>query len=429
MTASTIAATSSVEPRRFSSVLPGLLLLAITVASGSALQGVFSTVQEAAKADLHLTDTQLGLVQGLATSIPLAILSVPLGLLVDRVHRIRILIVMAIAWVIGAVLTAYTQSFAMLFVARMLAGLGASTAITVAISLAADMCPPTQRGRSMLILTLGKWLGTAAAFALGGWLFGRFGASPFAGLAPWRGVHLALALGAGVAILPLLLLREPARGERSSVEPLPVRTVFARLWSMRGFLGPLFGGQVGVVMADAAAGIWAAPVLSRTFGLTPDQFAGWTGLVIFGSGVTGSILGGVAADWGVRSGKRGGILIGAVIASAIAIPAALFPLAPTPALFGAALGLLLMGGTVTGLITGTAIIVTVPNDMRGLCIGLFLAISGLVAFGISPSLVTAVSTLLGGEAYLGTALAVVGLVVSVLACWSFIIAKRRAPIG
>jgi MFS family permease len=428
VTAATITALPGAEPQRFSRALPALLLLAITLTSGSALQGAFSTVQEAAKADLHLTDTQLGLVQGLATSIPLAVLSVPLGLLVDRVHRIRILIVMGIGWVIGSALTAYTHSFAVLFVARMLAGLGASTAVTVAISLAADMCPPAQRGRSMLILTLGKWLGTASAFALGGWLFGRFGASPFAGLAPWRGVHLALALGAGVAIIPLFLLREPARGERTSVDPLPVRAAFAALWARRGFLVPLFGGQVGVVMADAAAAIWAAPVLTRTYGLTPDQFAGWMGLVIFGSGVTGSILGGLSADWGMRSGKRGGILIGAVIASACAIPAALFPIAPSPLWFAIALSVLLTGGTITGLITATAITVTVPNDMRGLCIGLFLAISGLVAFGISPSLVTAVSGLLGGEAYLGTALASVGVVVSVLACWSFIIARRRAPI-
>ena len=429
MTVAITATSSGAESQRFSVVLPVLLLLAITVASGSALQGAFSTVQEAAKADLHLTDTKLGLVQGLATSIPLAILSVPLGLLVDRVHRIRILIVMAMGWVLGSVMTAYTQSFALLFVARMLAGLGATTAITVAISVAADLCPPAQRGRSMLILTLGKWLGTASAFALGGWLFGRFGVTPIAGLAPWRGVHLALALGAGVAILPLLLLKEPARSERTSLAPLPIGAVFTALWARRGFLVPLFGGQVGVVMADAAAAIWAAPVLTRTYGLTPDQFAGWMGLVIFGSGVTGSILGGLSADWGVRSGKRGGILIGAIIASACAIPAALFPMAPNSLWFAIALSVLLTGGTITGLITATAITVAVPNDMRGLCIGLFLAISGLVAFGISPSLVTAVSGLLGGEAYLGTALASVGVVVSVLACWSFIVARRLAPIG
>jgi hypothetical protein len=67
--------------------------------------------------------------------------------------------------------------------------------------------------------------------------------------------------------------------------------------------------------------------------------------------------------------------------------------------------------------------------MRGLCIGVFLAVSGLIAFGVSPVLVTFVSTLLGGESHLGTALAAVGMIVSALACGSFIIAKNRAPIG
>jgi MFS family permease len=226
----------------------------------------------------------------------------------------------------------------------------------------------------------------------------------------------------------MVLLREPARAERISATMLPVGAVFAGLWSRRRFLIPLFGGQVGVVMADAAAAIWAAPVLSREYGLSPAQFAGWMGAVIFGSGVFGSILGGLAADFGQRRGGQSGILTGAVIASAFAIPAALFPVAPSTLLFGVALAFLLTGGTVTGLITATAITVTVPNDMRGLCIGLFLAISGLVAFGISPLLVTSVSTALGGEAHLGAALAIVGIMVSVAAFWCFIIASRRVPI-
>ena len=44
----------------------------------------------------------------------------------------------------------------------------------------------------------------------------------------------------------------------------------------------------------SAAGIWAAPVLTRSYHQTPDQFAGWMGLVILGSGVVGAIVGGGA---------------------------------------------------------------------------------------------------------------------------------------
>ena len=47
-------------------------------------------------------------------------------------------------------------------------------------------------------------------------------------------------------------------------------------------------------MADAAAGIWAAPVLSRSFNQTPEMFGGWMGAVIFGSGIIGAVVGGKA---------------------------------------------------------------------------------------------------------------------------------------
>ena len=78
-----------------------------------------------------------------------------------------------------------------LFVARMMTGVAATGALTAALSLAADLCPPTQRGRAMLMVTLGKSLGIAGAFAITGWLFGRFagGLQLFGDAAPWRGAH------------------------------------------------------------------------------------------------------------------------------------------------------------------------------------------------------------------------------------------------
>ena len=44
-------------------------------------------------------------------------------------------------------------------------------------------------------------------------------------------------------------------------------------------------------------------------------------------------------------------------------------------------------GTVTGLVTSVALTVLLPNELRGLCIGAFIAIAGLIGFGVAPSLV------------------------------------------
>jgi MFS family permease len=404
-----------------------LLILALLMASGNAALGVFATVQEAAKAEFGLSDTAIGLIQGLATSIPLALLSIPVGLLVDRSNRVRLLALTSLAWSAGTLLTAWAPDAATLFVARTLAGLGANISTTIGISLAADLSAPERRGRTMLLLTLGKYAGSAAAFTVGGLLFGTFARHGLAGLSPWRSVHLALGFAAAALTFLLLFVREPVRREQL-VANAPVRVVARELWSRRAFLLPLFVGQTSVLMADAAAAVWAAPVLARVYHLSPTQFGGWMGLVILSAGVVGALLGGFAADWGSRRNRRGAILIGAVVAAAIATPASLFPLAPSTVSFAAALGLLLLGGTVTGLVTATAIAVLLPNEVRGLCVGAFVAFGGLIAFGASPPLVTGLSAWLGGERFLAPALAAVGLAVSLAGLVGFVVAWRRVPV-
>jgi MFS family permease len=201
----------------------------------------------------------------------------------------------------------------------------------------------------------------------------------------------------------------------------------AELWLRRAFLIPLFVGQTSVVMADAAAGIWAAPVLERVFHLKPGDFGSWLGGIILFTGLFGAILGGLVADWGQKSGRRGGLLIGAVAAAIIGTPAALFPVMPTVPAFAVLIGVLILAGTVTGLVTSVALTVMLPNELRGLSIGLFIAIAGLVGFGIAPMLVTVVSTILGGEQHIAPALAIVGTIVSFVAVIAFWLAMRRAP--
>lgn len=417
----------------FARALWPLLLLALLMMIGFAVLGSFGPVQENAKAELGLSDNLLGMVQGLGAAVPLVLFSIPIGILVDRFNRVRLVLVLAIVWTAGTALTAVAPNVATLFVARMLTGIGTTGALTAALSLSADLCAPHQRGRALLIVNLGKALGTAAAFALTGWLFGRYleHALPslLAGAAPWRDTHVALAVLSAALIVPLLLMREPARQEVEAGPDAPFRIVVRELWSRRGFLIPLFVGQVTVVMADAAAAIWASPILSRLYGLQPQDFGAWMGAILFGTGVAGAMLGGIAADLGQKSGRRGGLLIGAVIAAAIGVPAALFSISPTVPIFAVAFGTLALCGTITGLITSVALTVLIPNELRGLCIGAFIAVAGLIGFGLAPSLVAGVSTLLGGERHIGEAQALVGAIVSLFSFLGFFVAMRRAPLS
>lgn len=416
--------------RPFGRAVPGLLVLALAMAVGFAQMGSFSTVQEGAKAELGLSDVTLGLIQGGSAAVPLVLFSIPIGILVDRWNRMRLLLLFSAVAVCGSLLTAIAANVPTLFVARMMTGIATTGGLTAALSLAADMCAPAQRGRAMLLVTLGKSLGVACAFALVGWLFGLFsGGFTLLGTGlPWRATHIALAAVAALASLPLLLLAEPVRLEVAAGPRAAFRVVAHQLWARRAFLIPLFLGQVSVVMADAAAGIWAAPMLTRYFHLAPQQFGGWMGALLLGTGVVGALLGGLVADLGQKSGRRGGLLIGAVGAAAIGIPAALFPLSGSVSVFALALGALMLAGTITGLITSVAITVMLPNDLRGLCLGAFIAFAGLIGYGLAPPLVGWVSLLLGGEQHLAVSLTIVGVATSVAALAAFYVAMRRAPV-
>ena len=406
----------------------GLGLLALVVFCGLAMQNSVSPVQEAVKLELGLSDFQSSLMQGLAVSIPVALLAIPLGRLTDRSNRVRLLLAMAVVWTAGTALTAFAGSFATLFAARMLANIGAILAIPIAISVASDLSAPERRGRALLPLSLGKIAGQAAAFGFGGWMFSLFaaGSAPFGELSPWRGVQLCFAIASGILIVPLLFLREPERHERSVAAAASFGFAMRAIWERRALLIPLFIGQVTVVMADVAAVIWAPTVLIRSYGQDPGDFAGWLGLVLLLSGIAGSVIGGFAADAGHKSRIRNGILIGAVAAAGLSIPGAFFPVMPGVTGFALLLALLMLCGAVTGLVTATTIAVLVPNELRGVCLGAFMVVGAVIGYGVAPTLVTLISELLGGEGQLRYALAWTTALTSLIAAAGFALAMHRS---
>jgi MFS family permease len=151
--------------------------------------------------------------------------------------------------------------------------------------------------------------------------------------------------------------------------------------------------------------------------------------VVLLTGILGTVIGGVAADVSQRSKGRGALLLSAIIAAVVSVPSALFPVMPGVTSVALALGALLLAGSVTAMVASVALTVWLPNELRGLCIGAFIAIAGLIGFGISPTLVTLVSTMLGGEQHLAPALAIVGTMVSLLSVGGFVMAMRNAPAG
>lgn len=417
------------SPRLGSAIAP-LLLISFAMLVGFTMMQSFGIMAEAAKAELHLTDSALAVIQGVSAAIPLVVFSIPIGIWVDRWNRIAILIIMAVGWTLGTFITALASTTAILFAGRLLTAIGTTGGLTAVLSLASDYCLPEQRGRAIVIPNVAKTAGIAAGFTVAGLLLGAFTAHHLPnlfGATSWRSAQWSLGIASAIFILPLLLLREPDRHEVEAGNAAPFRAILKELLDRKAWVVPLFIGQTTVVMADAAAAIWVSPVLQRDFHLQPDSFAGWLGGLVLVTGIVGSIIGGVVADVGQKSLIRGGLLIGSVVAAAVGIPSALFPVMPSVGPFAAAIGMLMLAGNVTAMGASVALTVWLPNEIRGLGIGAFIAIAGLIGFGLAPSLVTLVSGALGGEAHLSVALAIVGVAVSIISVLGFVVAVRNAP--
>ena len=405
-------------------------LLTLTIFAALTVSGLLAPIQEQVKLDLGLSDFQLAMIVGSAIALPAAILSLPIAWMVDHHTRTRLLIILASFWAVGTIGTAFAQDFYSLFAARLISGIGAATAFPVLVSLLADVCMPERRGRSMLLISIGAWAGAAAAFAIGGILFGWLEANPAAFVATmpaWREVHLIVGVGAAVLVLPLFLIREPARQEVEQSNPGFKQTLDA-FWKRRAFLGWLYVGNFAGGFAEGAAALWIGSVLVRQYHQSPGQFGGWVGLVILGSGIIGSIIGGFTADACQKLRMRGAILLPAVIATALSIPASAYPIMPNVTLFAWVLFALLLGGVVVNLVNSAAIAVLLPNEERATSLAALSIIAKIVGGPVTAGVVAWMTLLFKGPMGLGLTLTWLGVITGVISLVGYWFAMRNAPI-
>lgn len=403
----------------------GSEILQVLVVVGAAAAAVyarmaFSPVQEAAQAALSLHDNEVALLQGPALALPLALGIIPLGMLVDRNRRARLLRVFALLVVAGTLATAWAPNLAVLFAARSLIGLAAPATVLAAISMLADLCTPAGRGRAMTVMSIGQIGGSSAAFALGGTLLAAHGAAPDA----WRLALTGMIVPLIGVFLLLAFVREPPRTGAIVAKPSP-REAFVEVWRYRAVVFPLIVGGAMVGMADAAVLTWASPMLTRAFGMPPDQVGAVMGGVVLVGGLAGSVLGGPMADFCQRSGGPHRTVVALSGLAALSVPASLFGVSSSAVAASVLLGLFLTIGIAIAVMGNTLMTVALPNEVRGLCIAISAAVSVPFIVGVAPMTVSLLSGVIGGSGSLGTALSLVCAGTSALGAATFALARRH----
>ena len=373
---------------------------------------ILSVLIEPIKADLGLSDSQLGFLTGFAFAIFYATLGVPIGRLADRVNRVSIIAGAVTLWSVMTALGGLAQNFWQLAAARVGVGVGEAGCTPPAHSMIADLFPPVRRASAMSIYQLGVPIGSVAGLMAGGWINEVWG---------WRVALMAVGLpGLAVALVLKLVVSDPPRGrsEETKTDDLSVSFLEAvgLIWRIKSFR------NIGYGMALAALGAygtmtWFPAFLMRSYGIGSGEAASWLGPLGLLGGVSGTLAGGFLTDRLSRRDPRWYTWVPA-IGLVIGIPA--FAWICLTAEFAVVIGLLVLPNFFGSIHTGPSFAMVqslAPIRVRAMASAIILLVINLIGMGLGPLVIGVLSEWLEPE-YGARSLGYAMLVVVPLNLWA-----------
>lgn len=376
-----------------------LALLTITYFFSFMDRQILAILLEAIKADLKLSDTQLGLLSGLVFAIFYATLGIPIARYADRANRRNIIAVSLALWSIMTALGGLAQNFTHLMLARIGVGVGEAGSGPPSQSIIADLYEPEKRASAMAIYSLGVILGGGIGMMIGGVVASAYG---------WRVALMVVGIpGVALALIVRLFVEEPRRGlsdGRSPAAPPPVLTQpqaragllsgFASLWRNAPARHLVAGITITSLVGYAVTG-WGPSYMQRSLGMTMLDVSRYVALPAALIGGGSALIGGWLCD---RAAKRRGIYAQSYVVLVMKLLA--FPFAIAFYFIDnltLALGSYFVAAIFAGAYIGPTYAMIqhlAPLQMRATWAALTLLTTSLLGLGLGPFLVGQISDLL-----------------------------------
>jgi MFS family permease len=342
---------------------------------------ILSAVLPRVKADLDLTDFQLGLLAN-AFLVTYFVTSPFFGRLGDRGSRPRLLAAGVACWSVATALAGGARNFVQLAAARATVGVGEAAYSSISPALLADYFEPARRGRVFAVFYAAIPVGAACGFLLGGILERAFG---------WRAAFYAVgAPGIALALLVGLTLRDPPRGGRDGGAVAPstdsLTDTLGSLARNTGYVGTVLG-YAAYTFALSGLAVWMPTFLERVRGLELADANLLVGGTVAVAGLAGTFAGGYLGDRLSARFRHGHLWLSGVSTLVATAPAWLALSAESPATYRAAF---VVAEFFLFLSTGpinVVIVSAVPAKMRAMAMA--VSIFAIQAFGgaIAPPII------------------------------------------
>jgi MFS family permease len=357
---------------------------------------ILSLLIQPIKKDLVLSDSEFGLLSGLAFAIFYAAMGIPIASLSDSRSRTKIIAAGLLVWSAATVACGFARSFVQLFLARITVGAGEASISPASYSLIADLFPKDRLGRALAVYSTGSFLGSGLAFLVGGWVVGAVTGPVhstvplLSQLAPWQLAFVIAGLpGILLALLIPIAMKDPYRSARQPRETRAKLDEVISLMRNGGAVFPcLFFGYSFCAMSLFSLMAWAPAYLMRTFSLDARTSGYWLGTVVLVACTGGVLVSGTLVDLLRRRGRvESPVLIGILGAAGVAVTT--LPLAFSHS-FGVAI-CLLAGGTFFATFalpsSTTAMQLVTPANMRARISAIFLFCNSMIGLALGAFLV------------------------------------------
>lgn len=343
---------------------------------------IVNILAEPIRRDLDLSDTQVGLMTGIAFALFYTILGLPIARYADRptTDRGRLIAGAVAIWSGMTVLCGLASNYAQLLLARIGVGVGEAGCTPAAHSLIADRVPAHRRASALAFYSLGIPIGSLLGMLIGGYLADSIG---------WR--HAFMYVGAPGLLLALIVaifLRDPRRGAVIAAGAVPKPTLSMKdalkaLMTSRAYLLLLAAGSAASFLSYGK-GTWTTIFFQRTHGMSPSEVGFWFGLWGGVAGIFGTWFGGWLAD---RYGKtnRRHVMTAPAIGMLLAAPMAFSAYFMTD--WRIALALLMIPTVLNSLYYGPCYSSAqglVPPQARAMASAALLFCQNLIGLGLGP---------------------------------------------
>jgi len=369
-----------------------LMMLVIVYASSHVDRNIVGILGQAIKESLLISDTELGILTGLAFAAFYATLGMPMAMWADRHNRRNLISVSVALWSLATVMCAAAQNYWQLLIARMCVGVGEAGSSPPSHSMISDLFPPEKRATALAIFGTGANIGVLLGLLIGGWINEWL---------DWRWAFVVVGLpGFAIAWVVRFRVKEPKRGQFDGDSDVaaapPLRKVFSVMLRSALMRNAVLGSTF-IVFSAYGVGFWIAVYLVRVHEMSTG-IAG-TLLALIGGviGGIGTLFSGWLADkLAVHNpGWRAWVIAGAFIISApfsvgvylLDDPFWVIALYVVPAFFG---------GAFIG--PGFAIIQSnMPVEMRSVAAGITLFVLNILGLSLGPLLVGVISDMMSAS--------------------------------